>query len=385
MRIGINGDSAIALAWKQIDPDVCAAYPITPQTIIVERFSDFVADGEVETEYVTTESEHSAMTVCIGAAAAGARSVTATASAGMAYMWEMLGIASGLRLPITMAVANRTLSAPLNIHCDHSDVMSVRDTGWILLFAENVQEAYDNAIMAMRIAEHPDVRLPVMHNLDGFILTHAIERMMTIDSHDVKDFVGEYKSDHSLLDIKNPVTYGVMDLQDYFFEHKYQLVEAMEASKAVIEQVFKDFAAMSGRSYEMLECYRCDDAEYVTVVMGSTAGTMKEAVDQLREEGHKVGAIKLRVYRPFPWDKISAALEGKKTVAVMDRHISLGSTGPMFAEVCSTVIDQDNPPDVVNFVYGLGGRDVPVSDLKEVYMSMIEERCKKLNFLGVRI
>ena len=385
MKIGINGDSAIALAWKQIDPDVCAAYPITPQTIIVERFSDFVADGEVETEFVTTESEHSAMTVCIGSASAGARTVTATASAGMALMWEMLGIASGMRVPITMAVANRTLSAPLNIHCDHSDVMSARDSGWILLFAENVQEAYDNAIMSMRIAEHPEVRLPVMHNLDGFILTHAIERMTTLDTHDVKDFVGEYTCEHSLLDIKNPVTHGVMDLQDYFFEHKYQLVEAMDASKPVIDQVFTDFAALSGRKYEMIECYRCDDADYVTVVMGSTAGTMKEAVDQLREEGHKVGCIKMRVYRPFPWEKIAAAVQGKKRVAVMDRHIGLGSTGPMFPEVCSTVIDQDSPPDVVNFVYGLGGRDVPVSDLKEVYMRMIEERCDKLNFLGVRI
>lgn len=385
MNIGINGDSAIALAWKQVDPDVCAAYPITPQTIIVERFSDFVADGEVDTEFVTTESEHSAMTVCIGSASAGARTVTATASAGMAYMWEMLGIASGMRVPITMAVANRTLSAPLNIHCDHSDVMSVRDTGWVLIFAENVQEAYDNAIMAMRIAEHKDVRLPVMHNLDGFILTHAIERMTTLDTHAVKDFVGNYKTDYSLLDIKNPITHGVMDLQDYFFEHKYQLVEAMENAKAAIEEVFEDFAALSGRKYEMLEAYRCEDAEYVTVVIGSTAGTMKEAVDQLREEGHKVGCIKVRVYRPFPIEKFKELLSGRKMVAVMDRHISLGSTGPMFNEVCSSVIDVDDSPDVVNFVYGLGGRDVPVSDLKEVYMNMIEGKCKKLNFLGVRL
>jgi pyruvate ferredoxin oxidoreductase alpha subunit len=233
-NLGINGDSAVALAWKQVDPDVCAAYPITPQTIIVEKFSDYVADGEVETEFVCTESEHSAMTMCIASASAGARTVTATASAGLAFMWETLGIASGLRVPVTMVVANRALSGPLNIHCDHSDVMAARDLGWVQMFAENVQEAYDNAIMAMRIAEHPDVQLPVMTNLDGFILTHAIERMTPLDTHTVKDFVGEYKPLYPLLDVENPVTHGVMDLQDSYFEHRYQVDMAMKQSIQVI-------------------------------------------------------------------------------------------------------------------------------------------------------
>lgn len=385
MDIGINGDSAVALAWKQVDPDVCAAYPITPQTIIVERFSDFVADGEVETEFVTAESEHSAMSICIGAASAGARTVTATASAGMAYMWETLGIAAGMRVPITMAVANRALSAPINIHCDHSDVMSARDLGWILIFAENVQEAYDNAIMAMKIAEHPDVRLPVMHNLDGFILSHAIERMSTLETHTVKNFVGEYKSKHSLLDIEHPITHGAMDQQDYYFEHKYQLAEAMQGAIKVIEDVFEEFGSISGRKYDLLEPYRCDDAEYVSIVIGSTAGTIKEAVDQLREEGHKVGSIKVRVYRPFPTEMMSKLLEGKKAAAVLDRHMAIGSTGPMFGDVCATAIDLEKPPELVNYIYGLGGRDVPVSDLKKVYMDMIEGNCKKVNYLGVRI
>lgn len=384
-NLGINGDSAVALAWKQVDPDVCAAYPITPQTIIVERFSDYVADGEVETEFVCTESEHSAMTVCIASASAGARTVTATASAGLAYMWETLGIASGLRVPLTMTVANRALSGPLNIHCDHSDVMSTRDLGWILLFAENVQEAYDNAIMAMRIAEHPDVQLPVMTNLDGFILTHAIERMTPLDTHAVKDFVGEYKPLYPLLDVKKPVTHGVMDLQDSYFEHRFQVNMAMKNSVKVIEQVFKEFGQISGRNYDMIETYMCDDAEYVTLTIGSTAGTMKAAVDELRAEGYKVGAVKLKVLRPFPAEKIRDVMAGKKCVAVMDRHLVVGVGGPVFLEVAADLLDLPDCPKLVNYVYGLGGRDVMVEDLKKVYMNMMNDNQEKVNYLGVKL
>lgn len=384
-NLGINGDSAVALAWKQVDPDVCAAYPITPQTIIVERFSDYVADGEVETEFVCTESEHSAMTVCIASASAGARTVTATASAGLAYMWEMLGIASGLRAPLTMVVANRSLSGPLNIHCDHGDVMAARDLGWVTIFAENVQEAYDNAIMAMRIAEHPDVQLPVMTNLDGFILTHAIERMTPLDTHTVKNFVGEYKSIYPLLDITKPVTHGVMDLQDSYYEHKYQLIMAMEKSRSVIEQVFKEFGDISGRYYDLVEAYMCDDAEYLTLSIGSTAGTMKAAVDELREEGYKVGSIKLRVLRPFPGQKLADLMVGKKGVAVMDRHVSIGAAGPVFPEVAATLLDVKNPPKLVNYIYGLGGRDVKTEDLKQVYMNMMSDKQDRINYLGVKL
>lgn len=385
VNLGINGDAAIALAWRQVDPDVCAAYPITPQTIIVEKFSEYVANGEVETEFVCTESEHSAMTVCIASASSGARTVTATASAGLAYMWETLGIASGMRTPLTMAVANRALSGPLNIHCDHSDVMAARDLGWITLFAENVQEAYDNAIMAMRIAEHPDVQLPVMTNLDGFILTHAIERMSPLDTHTVKDFVGEYKPIYPLLDYKNPVTHGVMDLEDTYFEHRYQVDQAMRNSLKVIEEVFKEFGEISGRHYDMLEAYRCEDAEYVTLTIGSTAGTMKAAVDELRKEGHKVGAVKLKVLRPFPAEKIREVMAGKKCLAVMDRHLVVGVTGPVFLEVAADLVDLPDAPKIVNYVYGLGGRDVQVEDLKHVYMNMIEDKQEKLNFLGVKL
>ena len=239
--LAINGDSAVALAWKQIDPDVCAAYPITPQTIIVERFSDYVADGDVGTEFVCVESEHSALTVCTASCSAGARTFTATSSQGLAYMWEMLPITSAMRVPLVMAVANRTISGPINIQNDHGDVMSARDTGWLQIFAENVQEAYDNSIMAPRIAEHPDIQLPIMTNLDGFILTHAIERMTPLDDDVVKKFVGEFKPFLPLLDYKNPVSHGLMDGPDFYYEHKYQLVQAMDKAFKVIEDVFADF------------------------------------------------------------------------------------------------------------------------------------------------
>jgi Pyruvate:ferredoxin oxidoreductase and related 2-oxoacid:ferredoxin oxidoreductases, alpha subunit len=383
--IAINGDNAIALAWKQIDPDVCAAYPITPQTIIVEKFSDYVADGEVTTEFVTTESEHSALTLCIASSSAGARTFTATASAGLAYMWEMLSIASGMRTPIVMAVANRALSAPINIHCDHGDAMSSRDSGWLMIFAENVQEAYDNAIIAPRVAEHPDVQLPIMTNLDGFILTHAIERMSPLDTAEVRKFVGEFKPLHPLLDHKNPVTHGLMDGHEYYYEHKYQLVQAMDASLKVFEDAFKDFEKVSGRKYNLVEEYQCKDADYVAVCLGSTFGTMKATVDILRKEGKKVGVMMPRVYRPFPFQKLEAALKGKKGVAVMDKHVSIGLSGPMFPEVVTAVSDLKDAPKMYNYVYGLGGRDAMVSDLRKVFEEMIAGKSKKINYLGVKL
>jgi pyruvate ferredoxin oxidoreductase alpha subunit len=380
-----NGDSAIALAWKQIDPDVVAAYPITPQTIIVERFSDFVADGEVTTEFVCSESEHSAMSICIGSAAAGARTTTATASAGLALMWEMLGVASGMRSPLTMAVANRALSSPLNIHCDHSDSMGARDLGWIQLYSENVQEAYDNAIIAIRIAEDMRVRLPVMFCLDGFILTHSIEKLDPIDTELVRGYIGEYNAVFPLLDVENPVTHGAMDLQDYFFEHKYQLIDAMERSIPVIEEAFAEFEKISGRSYSIAEPYMLDDAEYVAIALGSTAGTIQATVDELRAEGLKVGSIKLKLFRPFPEEALAKLLEGKKGVAVLERAISLGSSGPMFPEVVSAVADLEERPKAYNFIYGLGGRDVQPDDLKSIFRDMISGAAEKVNYLGVRI
>ena len=383
-NVAMNGDQAIALAWKQIDPDVVAAYPITPQTIIVEAFSEFVADGLVNTEYVCAESEHSAMSLCIGASAAGARVATATASAGLAFMWETLYIASGMRLPIVMAVANRALSGPINIHCDHSDAMGARDSGWIQLFGENVQEAYDDSLMAFRIAEHMDIRLPIMTCLDGFIVTHSLERLETLPDDVVKKFVGEFKWKRSLLDIKNPTTMGPFDWTDYYFEHKYQQAEAMKRVPAVVKSVSEEFARLSGRKYDLIEPYKLDDADYAVVAMGSTAGTLKEVVDGLRAEGKKVGSLKLRLFRPFPAEELARTLEGMKGVAVLDRALSMGAAGPIFPELRSALFETSKRPRITNYIYGLGGRDIKPEELRTVYDQLMHNQGETVNYLGVR-
>ena len=384
-NVAMNGDQAIALAWKQIDPDVVAAYPITPQTIIVEAFSEFVADGQVNTEYVCAESEHSAMSLCIGASAAGARVCTATASAGLAFMWETLYIASGMRLPIVMAVANRALSGPINIHCDHSDSMGARDSGWIQIYAENVQEAYDNSLMAFRIAEHMDVRLPIMTCLDGFITTHSLERFQPLSDEEVKKFVGEYRWKQSLLDLKHPSSMGPFDWTDYYFEHKYQQAEAMKRVPGIIESVSEDFAQLTGRKYEFMEPYRLEDADYAVVAMGSTAGTLKDVVDELRAEGKNVGSVKLRLFRPFPAAEIAKTLQGLKGVAVMDRAMSTGASGPLFPEVRSAMFDLKDRPRITNYIYGLGGRDIKPEELRSVYEQLMQKKGDTINYLGVRV
>ena len=383
-RLAVNGDQAVALSWKQINPDVCASYPITPQTIIVEAFSEYVADGAVDTEYVCSESEHSSMSICIGASAAGGRTVTATASAGLAFMWEMLYIAASMRLPVVMTVANRALSGPINIHCDHSDAMGARDSGWVQLFAENVEEAYDNSIMSFRIAEHMDVRLPVMNCLDGFIVTHAIESLTPMSDEQVKNFVGEFKAVHPLLNTKDPHAFGPFDMPEYYYEHKYQQAMAMNNVLPVIKEVSEEFEKITGRHYDFIETYRTEDADYVAIAMGSTAGTMKAVVDDLRKEGHKVGCIKLRVFRPFPYQDVAKATEGKKAVAVMDRAISFGASGPLFADVRAAEFENRIHPRTVNYVYGLGGRDVGVEDLKIVFKQLESGSAKTINYLGVK-
>ncbi|MDY0293620.1 MAG: transketolase C-terminal domain-containing protein [Candidatus Methanomethylophilaceae archaeon] len=383
--MAINGDSAVAFAWKQIDPDVCAAYPITPQTIIVERFSDYVADGEVHTEFVCVESEHSALTVCTASQSAGARTFTATASQGLAYMWEMLPITSAMRTPLIMAVANRAVSGPININNDHGDVMAARDCGWISLFSENVQEAYDMSIIAPRIAEHWDVQLPCLVNLDGFILTHAIERISPLETHTVKEFVGEYKARYPLLDHRNPVSHGLMDGPDFYYQHKYQLVEAMAKAAQVAEEVFKEFAEISGREYHSVERYLCDDAEYIAIVLGSSFGTAKAAVDKLRAEGVKAGCAMPRVYRPFPEKMLAELMKGKKGVAVMDKHLSIGAYGPLYPEMIAAALDLEVIPGMYNYIYGLGGVDVTVDHIKSIFEDMVEGRSEKVNFLGVKL
>jgi pyruvate ferredoxin oxidoreductase alpha subunit len=364
---GITGNEAMAEAMRQIAPDVVAAYPITPSTQVVENFSQFVADGRVPTNLVAVESEHSAMSACIGAAAAGGRVMTATSSAGLAYMWEMLYVASGLRLPIVMACVNRALSAPLNIHGDHSDSMGARDSGWVQLYGENAQEAYDNALMAFGIAEDAAVRLPVMCCYDGFTISHAIERVELLPDEAAKKFVGVYKPLHPMLDVKHPVTYGAVDLQDYYTEHKRQQAEGMAAAREAIRREAERFAKLTGRSYGSFATHRLEDAEIGILSLGSSAGTMREVIDELRDEGIRAGGIKLRVFRPFPAAELAAALGHLKLVAVLDRADSFGAFGgPVFHEVRSALYDAPQRPRVVNFIYGLGGRDLTLEEGRQL-------------------
>ena len=382
--IAINGDGAVALAWKQLNPDVCAAYPITPQTIIVEDFAKYVANGEVDTEFVDVESEHSALTLCTTSSAAGARTFTATASQGLAYMWEMLPITSAMRVPVMMAVANRTVSGPININNDHGDVMSARDTGWLSLFSENVQEAYDMSIIGLKIAENPEVQLPVLVNLDGFILTHAIERMTPLETQAVREYIGPFKPMHPLLDTDHPVTHNLMDGPLFYFPHKYQMVIAMRNAIGVAKDAMAEFKDISGREYHLVEEYKCDDAEYVAFVLGSSFGTMKEAVDRLRSEGMKVGVAMPRVYRPWPAEDIAKLVKGKKGILVMDRHLSIGAYGPMYPEICAAAALNDKIPKMYNFIYGLGGADTMVSDFMNVYKQVESGTAKTVNFVGVK-
>jgi len=362
-QVGLTGNAAVAYAMKQVNPDVFPAYPITPSTAVVEDFSGFVADGEVTSELITVESEHSAMSACIGASAAGARVMTATSAQGLALMWEMLYIASGLRLPIVMADVNRALAAPINIHCDHSDTMGARDSGWIQLYAETVQEAYDNVFMAVRIAEHAKVRLPAMVCMDGFITSHAIENMTLIGDREVTDFIGQYSAINPMLDTGNPVTYGAMTLPDSYIDFKYEQSQAMIRAKDAALEVMKDFGKRFGREYGLFETYRMEDAESAVVILNSAAGTTKVAIDELRKKGKKIGLLRPRLFRPFPWQEIAEALKGLKAVAILDRADSMNAFGgPLFNEVRSALYDLDKRPKVFGRTYGLGGRDYGVKD-----------------------
>ena len=368
IRERLSGNEAAAIAMKQINPDVVAAFPITPSTEIPQYFSTFVSNGTVDTEFVAVESEHSAMSACVGAEAAGARAMTATSANGLSYMWEMIYIASSLRLPIVMSLVNRAVSGPLNIHNDHSDAMGVRDAGWIMLFSENNQEAYDNLIMAHRIAENKDVLLPLMVCQDGFITSHSIENIELIEDDKVKEFVGTYKPEHYLLNDKEPIAVGPLDVQSYLFEHKYQQAEAMRNAKKVILEVAKDFEKMTGRKYSFFEEYRMEDAEIAVVCMNSTAGTTKTVVDELREKGIKAGMVKVRVFRPFPAEEIAEALENLKAVAIMDKADSLNAMGgALYEDVISSMYTAKKQVPAVSYVYGIGGRDTTSNNIHEVF------------------
>ena len=371
IRERLSGNEAAATAMKQINPDVVAAFPITPSTEIPQYFSTFVSNGSVDTEFVAVESEHSAMSACIGAEAAGARAMTATSANGLSLMWEMIYIASSLRLPIVMSLVNRAVSGPLNIHNDHSDAMGVRDSGWIMLFSENNQEAYDNLIMAHKIAENKDVLLPLMVCQDGFITSHSIENIELIEDEKVKEFVGKYEPEHYLLNDKEPMAIGPMDLQAFLFEHKYQQAEAMKNAKNVILEVAKEFEKMTGRKYDLFEEYRLDDAEIAVVCMNSTAGTTKDVVDSLREKGIKAGMLKVRVFRPFPAEEIAKSLSHLKAVAVLDKADSLNAAGgALFEDVVSGMYVNGNNVKALSYVYGIGGRDTTAKEIKQVYTDL---------------
>ena len=373
IRERLSGNEAAAIAMKQINPDVVAAFPITPSTEIPQYFSSFVSNGEVDTEFVAVESEHSAMSACIGAQAAGGRAMTATSANGLSLMWEMVYIASSLRLPIVMSLVNRAVSGPLNIHNDHSDAMGARASGWIMLFSENNQEAYDNLLMAHRIAEHKDVLLPLMVCQDGFITSHSIENIELLEDDKVKAFVGKYNPEHYLLNDKEPIAVGPLDLQAYLFEHKAQQAIAMRNAKKVIAEVSAEFEQLTGRKYEFFEKYKMDDAETVIVCMNSTAGTAKAAVDELRAQGVKAGLLKIRMFRPFPAEEVAEALKNVKAIAVLDKADSLNAAGgALFEDVVSGMYVANVHVPTVNYIYGIGGRDTTVSDIKKVYNDLNE-------------
>lgn len=389
-RDRLSGNEAVAEALRQINPDVFPAFPITPSTEIPQYFASFVANGKVDTEFIPVESEHSSMSAAIGASAAGARALTATSSCGLAFMWEELYIAASNRLPLALALVNRALSGPININCDHSDSMGARDSGWIQIYAENNQEAYDNMVQAFRISEHKDVKLPIMICQDGFITSHAVENIELLEDEEVRSFVGEYEPENYLLNPDCPMAVGPYSVTDYYMEAKRNQAEGMRHVEQVVLDVAEEFAQLSGREYGLFEAYRLEDAERAVVMIGSAAGTTKDAIDRLREKGEKVGLLKIRLYRPFPADAIAEALKNVKAVAVMDRAEGYSNHGgPLGADVMAALFRARSTALATNIIYGLGGRDVRVEDMEQVFedlQTMIDQNDagETYRYMGLR-
>ncbi len=380
MKKALTGGAASAEALRQINPDVMPVYPITPQTPIIETFAKMEANQKVDTEIITVESEHSAISACVGSSAAGARTVTATSSQGLALMNEILYIASGMRLPILMIISMRALSAPINIHGDHSDVMGARDTGWIQIISENVQEVYDNILMGMKLAE--EASLPVMVGMDGFITSHSVEVLETLPDEIAKKFVGEFQADQPLLDLKNPVSYGPVGLPDSYFEFKIEQAQAMNESGELARKIQTEFQEVSRRNYNFIESYRIEEAERAIVIMGSAAGTAKEVVDKLREKGEKVGLIKVRLFRPFPYKEIKEALGSVQKIAIMERVMPFGSTAPLYSELAVALENNPNKPMMASYIYGLGGRDIFAQQIEKVFSDLKENNfSEKINYV----
>ena len=390
IRERMSGNEAVAYGIRQVNPDVMPAFPITPSTEIPQMVSTYIANGEVDTEFIPVESEHSSMSAAIGAEAAGARSLTATSSAGLALMWEELLLAASNRMPLVLTLVNRTLSGPININCDHSDGMGARDTGWIQIYAENNQEAYDNFLQAYPIAEHNDVHLPVMVCQDGFITSHAVENIELLEDAVVKDFVGEYEPEEYLLNPGKPIAVGPYSVTAYAMEAKKNQELALERSKEVILQVAKEFEKISGRKYGLFEEYRTEDADYIMLIMGSAAGTAKQAVDDLRLQGKKVGVIKLRVFRPFAAQELAQALKNCKAAAIMDRCESYnGNGGPLGSEVTAGLYRSKVMIETVNYIYGLAGRDFTVNEVYDVFSQLEDlvengKEAEQYQYIGLR-
>ncbi len=386
----MSGNEAVSYAIRQVNPDVMPAFPITPSTEIPQMVSTYIANGEMDTEFIPVESEHSSMSAAIGAEAAGARSLTATSSAGLALMWEELLLAASNRLPLALTLVNRTLSGPININCDHSDGMGARDTGWIQIYAENNQEAYDNFIQAYPIAEDKRVHLPIMICQDGFITSHAVENIELMEDKLVKEFVGEYEPEEFLLNPGKPIAVGPYSVTNYAMEAKKNQETALENAKEVILEVAKKFKEISGREYGLFEEYKTEDADYIMLIMGSAAGTAKEAVDHLREQGKKVGVLKLRVFRPFPAEEIAEALKGCKAAAIMDRCESYnGNGGPLGCEVTAGLYRSKVMIEAVNYIYGLSGRDFTVNEVYDIFAELEEavengKKVEQYQYIGLR-
>lgn len=390
IRDRLSGNEAISYAIKQVNPDVMPAFPITPSTEIPQYVANYIANGEMDTEFIPVESEHSSMSATIGAQAAGARSLTATSSCGLALMWEELFVAASNRLPLALCLVNRALSGPININCDHSDSMGARDTGFIQIYAENNQEVYDNFVQAYRIAEHKDVMLPIMICQDGFITSHAVENIEILEDDKVKNFVGEYQPENYLLNTKQPMSMGPYAVSNYYMETKMAQNTAMNNAKKVILDIGKEYGKLSGREYGFFEEYRLEDADYAIVIIGSAAGATKDAIDLLRNRGIKAGLLKLRVFRPFPDEEIATALRNVKTVAILDRSECFrGKGGPLGAEVKSALYDYAKDVKAFNLIYGLGGRDFTVEDATQIFEDLINytengKVFKEYRYIGLR-
>ena len=384
----MSGSEAVAKSVIQSNVDFVSAYPITPQTIIVERISDLVGEGDTKTTFVNVESEHSAISACVGASLAGARSFTATSSQGLALMHEVLYLTSGLRVPLVMAVANRALSAPINIHGDHSDMMGSRDSGWIQYYVENAQEAYDWVMQAFKIAEDDRVMLPFTVNMDGYVITHSVEPVTLIDQATVDKFVPPRVA-KTRLDVNSPMTFGTLTLPDYYTEFKRQQEEAMRNVPAVLDEVTSEFAQLIGRGYKQLVPFELDGAKVIVVSLGSASGTIRYVARGLRSKGLPVGALRIGLFRPFPSEQFAKLVANADVVVVLERAMSLGSKcGPLASEVVNSLYDRPSQPRILDVIAGLGGRDLAPEAIEKLFKTGLEAASNRsgleMEFLGVR-